>query len=94
MVQTVRITQIDGKLLNLALMRIAAFHRARRDQIVFKRSVRRDIFEPPYARVYCSAIFKFSAERISRFCSEFPEAVIGGTGTARTIEPRTWARLC
>ena len=85
----VRITQIDGKLPNLALMRIAAFHRERGDEIVFKRSVRRDIFEPTYTHVYGSAIFKFSADRIERFRREFPDAILGGTGTgaAATIEP-------
>jgi hypothetical protein len=78
----VRITQIDGKLPNLALMRIAAFHRARGDEIHFTRSVRRGMFEPDYSHVYGSAIFKFSADRIERMRLEFPGAIIGGTGTA------------
>lgn len=85
----VRITQLDGKLPNLALMRLAAFHRARGDEIVFSRSPRRGMFEPAYSNVYGSAIFKFSAARVERMQVEFPEAIIGGTGTvsAATVEP-------
>jgi len=77
----VRITQIDGKLPNLALMRIAAWHLARGDEIHFSRTVTRRLDEPEYAAVYGSAIFKYSEERIRRFVAEFPEAIIGGTGT-------------
>jgi hypothetical protein len=77
----VRITQLDGTLPNLALMRLAGFHRARGDEIVFTRSAQRDLFEPAYHRVYASAIFRFSAQRIDRLLMDFPTAVIGGTGT-------------
>jgi hypothetical protein len=89
MPQAVRITQLDGKLPNLALMRLAAFHRARGDEIVFTRSPHRGMFEPAYDRVYASAIFKFSAARIEKLRLEFPEAIIGGTGSGNldTIEP-------
>ena len=85
----VRLTQIDGTLPNLALMRLASFHRERGDAITFTRSVRRDMFEPDYGRVYGSAIFKFSAARIDRLRTEWPDAIIGGTGTGTTdtIEP-------
>ena len=89
-----RITQLDGKLPNLALMRLAAFHRARGDEIHFTRSPHRGMFEPEYAHVYGSAIFKFSASRIEKLRAEFPEAVIGGTGTTSlaTIDPIVGAR--
>src|SRR5262249_19584128 len=84
----VRITQIDGKLPNLALMRLAAYHRARGDDIHFTRSVTRGLFEPAYEHVYGSAIFKFSSKRIARFQAAFPDAVVGGTGTnsLRTVD--------
>ncbi len=77
----VRITQIDGTLPNLALMRLAAHHRARGDQVHFNRRVRPDLFEPRYDVVYGSAIFEFSADRIARFREQFPDAIVGGTGT-------------
>ena len=84
----VRITQIDGKLPNLALMRLAHWHRSQGHAVHFSRGVRRDIFEPEYDRVYGSAIFSFSARRVATFIKQFPEALIGGTGTGdfTTIE--------
>lgn len=75
----VRLTQIDGKLPNLALMKLSAWHKARGDEVHFSRSPYRGMFEPEYDRVYGSAIFDFSAKRVSRLLSEFPGAVVGGT---------------
>lgn len=75
----VRLTQIDGKLPNLALMKLAAHHRARGDAVHFTKHVDRGLLEPAYGRVYGSAIFSFSAERVARFREQFPDAIIGGT---------------
>jgi hypothetical protein len=88
-VSAVRITQLDGKLPNLALMRLAGFHRARGDDIHFTRSPHRGLYEPAYSHVYGSAIFKFSAARVERMRMEFPEAIVGGTGTdsVATVDP-------
>src|SRR5215218_3448372 len=77
----VRLTQIDGKFPNLVLMRLAAFHRARGDEIRFTRSPYRHLDEPVYDAVYGSAIFAFSSERVVRLQAEIPDAIIGGTGT-------------
>ena len=46
----VRITQIDGKLPNLALMAISAHHRHRGDSIYFTRDVERGLFESDMRR--------------------------------------------
>jgi hypothetical protein len=88
-VPAVRITQLDGKLPNLALMRLAAYHRARGDDIHFTRTPYRHLDEPAYSHVYGSAIFKFSATRVERMRLEFPEAIIGGTGSGNvaTVDP-------
>lgn len=80
----VRLTQLDGKLPNMALMKLSAFHRARGDEIHFTRSPYRGMDEPDYGHVYGSAIFQFSSERVATFQREFPEAIIGGTGSAST----------
>lgn len=77
----VRITQLDGTLPNLALMKLAAFHKAHGDEVVFTRSPYRHLDEPEYGRVYGSAIFAFSSDRVDRLKAEYPEAIIGGTGT-------------
>jgi hypothetical protein len=75
----IRLTQIDGKLPNLALMRIARHHRDRGDEIVFSKQVRRDMLEGDYSAVYGSAIFAYSAPRVAEFRESFPNAIIGGT---------------
>lgn len=45
----IRITQIDGKLPNLALMQLSSWHKARGDEVTFTREARRDMFEPDLA---------------------------------------------
>lgn len=77
----IRITHLDGKLPNLALMRLAHWHRAQGHHVHFSRLVHRELFEPQYDIVYGSTIFKFSADRLKRFRTEFPDAIIGGTGS-------------
>jgi hypothetical protein len=78
----VRITQLDGKLPNLALMRLAHYHRERGDTVHFIKSTARDAFEPAYDRVYGSAIFQQpkSIARIEELKAQFPGAIISGTG--------------
>lgn len=84
----VRITQIDGKLPNLALMAISAYHRRLGDTIYFTRDVERGLFEPEYGAVYASCIFQFAKHRLDRLVMAFPQAIVGGTGTltAHTVE--------
>lgn len=77
----VRLTQLDGKLPNLALMRLAAFHEARGDTVCFETSPVRGILEPDYDVVYGSAIFSFSKPDAERLKAEFPGAIVAGTGT-------------
>ena len=87
----VRLTQIDGALPNIALMKLAHWHRARGDEVHVTRRIEPDLFEPKYDKVYGSAIFSFSAARVERFMREFPDAELGGTGTASkaTVEEIT-----
>lgn len=77
----IRLTQIDGALPNLALMRLASWHKAQGDTVHFTRSIQPDMWEPPYDRVYGSAIFRFSGDRLDRFQTQWPGAIVGGTGT-------------
>lgn len=89
---SVRLTQIDGKLPNLALMKLAYWHRRKGDAIHFTKSVDRGMFEPAYDIVYGSAIFDYSLARVQRFREQFPQAIVGGTfdqsaaGNALTVE--------
>ena len=50
----IRLTHIDGKLPNLALMRLAAWHRAHGDEVVLTRSLDRMQFEGDYDRASSS----------------------------------------
>lgn len=75
----IRLTQIDGKLPNLALMKLAHHYRARGDEIHFTKHIELDMLEPEYSRVYGSAIFSFSQDRVDRFRHNFPQAIVGGT---------------
>lgn len=81
----VRLTQIDGKLPNLALMRLAHHYRSQGDEVHFTRSVERGLFEPDYGAVYGSVIFTYSTRRMNRLKKEFPRAIIGGTGSGQWI---------
>lgn len=84
----VRLTQIDGALPNLALMKLAHWHRSAGDDVTVTRQIDPDLFEGRYDRVYGSAIFAFSRDRIERFRQQWPGAVLGGTGTgsSTTVE--------
>lgn len=84
----IRLTQLDGKLPNLALMKLAHWHRAKGDAITFTHQAHRDLYEPDYDVVYGSAIFRFSDKKLARFLADWPGAVVGGTGTDRqhTVE--------
>lgn len=77
----VRLTQIDGALPNLALMKLAHWHKAQGDTITVTRKIDPDLFEPAYDIVYGSAIFQFSADKVTRFKRQWPLAIVGGTGT-------------
>ncbi len=84
----IRITQIDGKLPNIALMKLSHFYKATGHEVYFEQSVRRRLFEPDYDLVFGSAIFSTSAKKVKLFRSEFPTAKIGGTGSGEkwTVE--------
>lgn len=80
MTRTVRITQIDGKLPNLALMRISAWHRELGDDVRWERGTSRRFDEPDYDIVYGSAVFSTSAKAVALFKKQFPDAIVGGSG--------------
>ena len=84
----VRLTQLDGKLPNLALMKLASHHIGQGDEVRLSRNATPDMFEGAYDRVYGSAIFTRSLPLINQLKRSYPEAIIGGTGTAswQTVE--------
>lgn len=77
----IRLTQIDGKLPNLALMKLSHFFKSQGHEVYFEKSVVRSVFEPDYDLVFGSAIFSTSQKKLELFRSHFPSAMIGGTGS-------------
>ncbi|MCA1833018.1 MAG: hypothetical protein ABR520_11150 [Mycobacteriales bacterium] len=85
---------LDGKLPNLALMRIAAHHRERGDRVELRRvsngaaldvkawrEIEPRFGDPAWDRVYASAIFERTRPLVERFAKLYPTAELGGTGT-------------
>lgn len=66
----VALRQIDGKLPNLALMRLAAFHKSRGDRVSWFIPIER------YDRIYASKVFTFTPD--DPYLP--PDAIRGGTG--------------
>lgn len=82
----VLLLQLDGKLPNLALMRIAAYHRGRGDTVELRQyrranrdSVRRSLWDS-WDAVYASLIFERTRPVGQQVLHEYPQAKIGGTG--------------
>lgn len=81
MSRSVILFQVDGKLPNLALMRIAAHHRNQGHDVELRVSARPQLRlwdEPDF--VYASAIFTRSLPAMGALKSQFPAAILGGTG--------------
>ena len=85
---------LDGRLPNLALMRLAAHHRALGDVVDLRRvsnpsgldeaafrEVEPRFHDPHWDRVYASAIFERTRPLVERVASLYPGCELGGTGT-------------
>lgn len=88
----VLLLQLDGKLPNIALMRIAAHHREKGRHVEFRRafsqaSVQIGLFDD-FDAVYASTIFTRTRHIADALKRARPDAVIGGTGwdMTRTVE--------
>jgi hypothetical protein len=76
--------QVDGKIPNIALMRIAAHHRDRGDHVELRHAaslakVEKQLWDN-HDRVYASAIFERSRPICEKLKQVRPDAIIGGTG--------------
>jgi hypothetical protein len=80
----VLLLHLDGKLPNVALMRIAAHHRALGDVVSLRHAPTVASVEPElgdrFDRVYASAIFERTRPVAERVIEAMPGAVVGGTG--------------
>jgi hypothetical protein len=81
----VLLLQLDGKLPNIALMRLAAHHRDQGDTVLLRRAGNLDAIEPHlsdprWERVYGSLIFEASRILAERARVIYPGILLGGTG--------------
>ena len=81
----IRLTHLDGKLPNLALMKLAHWHRERGDNVTLATTPSPTMFEPEYGLVYGSAIFEWTIPRVKQLLDAYPAAVVGGTGSGRPL---------
>lgn len=82
----IRLTNIDSTMPNLALMKLAHYHKSLDDEVHFYNSVRKDLFEPEYDIVYGSSIFSYTQNRRNTFITNFPNAILGGTGDMANLQ--------
>ena len=82
----VRLTQLDGKIPNLALMKLAHYHLGQGDEVHLARTPNPTMFEPVYDRVYASALFSWTQPVIERLRLAYPDAIVGGTGSGSMVE--------
>jgi len=85
----VLLLHLDGKMPNLALMKLAAWHRATGDHVELRHAgnmtaLEPELGDPPWDRVYASLIFKASERLGLRVMDLYPSAIIGGTGWSLT----------
>lgn len=77
----IRLTQIDGKLPNIALMKLSHyFKNVKNEHVYFTKDINKSLFEENYNYVFGSAIFTKSKNKIELFLKNFPNAILGGTG--------------
>jgi hypothetical protein len=79
--------QLDGKLPNIALMRVAAHHRTQGDDVELRHarhSVQRGLWDQPDI-VYASLIFEKTRPLAQELLRAFPQAIIGGSGWDESV---------
>jgi hypothetical protein len=77
--------QLDGKLPNLALMRLSAFLKHQGQAVEFRRissalMLEHGLFDEDWTSVYASLIFERTRPIAERLKQIYPGAIIGGTG--------------
>lgn len=74
--------QLDGKIPNIALMRIASHHRARGDEVELRwqGNGRRELWDRGDETVYASIIFEKTRPKAQELLTYWPHATVGGTG--------------
>lgn len=64
----------DGKIPNLALMKISTYYKAQGEQVELVKPGKK------YDKVYCSILFSWNREKAARLQAIYPDIEFGGTG--------------
>lgn len=87
--ERVLLFQLDGKLPNVALMRIAAHHRAMGDDCELRYATTSDRVQrhmgDSFGKVYASAVFQKTRPVVEEVRQQWPGVLVGGTGIDETI---------
>ena len=76
----VKLIQLDGKLPNIALMKLSHWHHSHGDDVTLSTNVQPDLFETePFDLVYASAIFTKSIPKLQQVRTAYPQAITGGS---------------
>jgi hypothetical protein len=76
---------LDGRLPNLALMRLAAHHRALGDTVELRRGTPSRLLWDQPTHVYGSLLFTRSRPLGERLLALYPDVLLGGTGWDATV---------
>jgi hypothetical protein len=80
----VLLLHLDGKTPNLALMKIASYHKSMGDSVELRWATTaekvRPMFWDNFDRVYASTIFERTKPVVDRLLESRPDAIVGGTG--------------
>jgi hypothetical protein len=86
----VLLLQLDGKIPNLALMRLASHHRALGHAVTLRqaanvRSIQPRLDDPAWDAVYGSLVFERTRPVAEAARTAYPSIVLGGTGLDLTV---------
>ena len=77
----IRLIQLDGKIPNIALAKLAHWHRSQNHDVHLSRTVQQSLFEPAeYDITYASTIFTTTQPQTDLLRQGNPDAIIAGTG--------------
>lgn len=75
------LVDFDGKIVNLALMKLSAFHKSIGDEVVLNPNSSAGL-----DKVYCSVLFTKNRDKAAQLANLFPHIEFGGTGWDLSIE--------
>ncbi|GAH78527.1 unnamed protein product, partial [marine sediment metagenome] len=80
MKKRIGLIQIDGKLPNLALMKLSAWHKKQGDKVFLMKDKEPSQRLIPFDKVYVSCVFEENKEIAIKVSKQFKDCEIGGVG--------------